>query len=317
MLLSTSAADVSRTHPVRFIVALVIAGFILASTHSRVTAEQWQTLFDGESLAGWKASSGNQQFEVVDGVIRGTSSAKTHFLCTDQQYRDFELELEVKLHDTDLNSGVQIRTATTRVNDNGTVRPNVHGPQVDLGKSPGRSGHVFGQGNRRWFTPKSQLERNSLMVNGEWNRVRVHALGKRIQTWINGEAVGDITLEDELDQKYPKGVIALQVHGVKTPETLRYVSFRNIRIRPLDQKVKSTQANAVRSRMNVLLLVADDLNSWMLGDSNRYSGTVIAPNLRKLARSGTTFAQAYTAAPVCSPSRTAFFSGVAPWRSGH
>ena len=68
---------------------------------------------------------------------------------------------------------------------------------------------------------------------------------------------------------------------------------------------------------NVLLLVADDLNSWMLGDIDRYAGRVVAPNLRALAASGVNFTRAYTASPVCSPSRTAFFSGVAPWRSGH
>jgi hypothetical protein len=35
--------------------------------------------------------------------------------------------------------------------------------------------------------------------------------------------------------------------------------------------------------MNVLLLVPDDLNSWLLGDTNRYSGKVVAPNMRRLA----------------------------------
>ena len=44
---------------------------------------------------------------------------------------------------------------------------------------------------------------------------------------------------------------------------------------------------------------------------------MVAPNLTKLAESGVNFQRAYTAAPVCSPSRTAFFSGVAPWKSGH
>jgi arylsulfatase A-like enzyme len=72
-----------------------------------------------------------------------------------------------------------------------------------------------------------------------------------------------------------------------------------------------------QERMNVLFLVADDLNSWLLGDENRYAGKVVAPNLRKLAASGVNFRRAYTASPVCSPSRTAFFSGVAPWTSGH
>jgi arylsulfatase A-like enzyme len=75
-------------------------------------------------------------------------------------------------------------------------------------------------------------------------------------------------------------------------------------------------AAAADKPMNVLLLIADDLNSWMLEDADRYAGKVIAPNLDKLARSGVNFTRAYTAAPVCSPSRTAFFSGVAPWKSG-
>lgn len=79
----------------------------------------------------------------------------------------------------------------------------------------------------------------------------------------------------------------------------------------------SARADSGDPPKNVLLLVSDDLNSWMLNDPNRYPGNVIAPNLRKFARSGVTFTRAYTAAPVCSPSRTAFFSGVAPWKSGH
>ena len=69
--------------------------------------------------------------------------------------------------------------------------------------------------------------------------------------------------------------------------------------------------------MNVLFLAADDLNSWLLGDPNRYTGKIVAPNILKFAESGVNFAHAYTASPVCSPSRTAFFSGVSPWKSGH
>ncbi|MEP3478947.1 MAG: sulfatase [Fuerstiella sp.] len=79
----------------------------------------------------------------------------------------------------------------------------------------------------------------------------------------------------------------------------------------------SAKADSGDPPMNVLLLVSDDLNSWMLNNPDRYTGKVIASNLRKFMRSGVNFTQAYTAAPVCSPSRTAFFSGVAPWKSGH
>ena len=69
-------------------------------------------------------------------------------------------------------------------------------------------------------------------------------------------------------------------------------------------------------RMNVLFLVVDDLNTWLLGDTNRYAGKVVAPHIRRLAHSGVLFARAYTASPFCSPSRTALLSGVHPWKSG-
>ncbi len=67
---------------------------------------------------------------------------------------------------------------------------------------------------------------------------------------------------------------------------------------------------------NVLLLIVDDMNSWLLGDPNRYAGKVVAPNIRRLAESGVVFNRAYCASPVCSPSRTAMLSGVRPWQSG-
>lgn len=79
--------------------------------------------------------------------------------------------------------------------------------------------------------------------------------------------------------------------------------------------LRESQA-ATERPMNVLFLVADDLNSWLLGDTNRYAGKVVAPNIRRLAESGVVFNRAYTAAPVCSPSRTAMLSGVRPWQSG-
>ncbi len=79
----------------------------------------------------------------------------------------------------------------------------------------------------------------------------------------------------------------------------------------------TAEAQPDNAKMNVLFLVSDDLNSWLIGDTTRYAGKVVAPNLTKLAESGVHFKRAYTAAPVCSPSRTAFFSGVAPWKSGH
>ncbi len=71
-----------------------------------------------------------------------------------------------------------------------------------------------------------------------------------------------------------------------------------------------------QEKMNVLFLIVDDLNTWLLRDTNRYAGKVIAPNIQRFADSGVVFTRAYTASPFCSPSRTAMLSGVSPWKSG-
>ena len=70
------------------------------------------------------------------------------------------------------------------------------------------------------------------------------------------------------------------------------------------------------NRMNVLFLIVDDLNSWLLDDPKRYTGKVVAPNICRLADSGVNFVNAYAASTVCTPSRTAVLSGIAPWKSG-
>ncbi len=75
-------------------------------------------------------------------------------------------------------------------------------------------------------------------------------------------------------------------------------------------------AHSAERRMNVLFLAIDDLNTWLLEDKNRYEGKVIAPNIRRLAKEGVLFKHAYAASPVCSPSRTAFLSGLPPWKTG-
>ena len=73
-------------------------------------------------------------------------------------------------------------------------------------------------------------------------------------------------------------------------------------------------ANAEK-RPNVLFISVDDMNDWA-GLSNGYSGKVHVPNLERLRRLGVNFQKAYTASPVCCPSRTAVMLGRRPSTSG-
>ena len=68
------------------------------------------------------------------------------------------------------------------------------------------------------------------MKNGEWNKFRIVAKGSRIQTWINGTPVGDLTHEG-VYATHPKGEIGLQVHGIKKGTGPYDVYWKNIRIK--------------------------------------------------------------------------------------
>jgi len=68
------------------------------------------------------------------------------------------------------------------------------------------------------------------------------------------------------------------------------------------------------TKPNVLFIVIDDLNDYLSLLQNHPG--VKTPNLDKFSKSAMTFTHAYCAGPICNPSRTAFISGIAPYRSG-
>lgn len=71
---------------------------------------------------------------------------------------------------------------------------------------------------------------------------------------------------------------------------------------------------AQQPKPNVIMILADDLGSV---DLNCYgSDDLTTPALDGLADRGIRFSQFYAAAPVCSPSRAAFISGLYPQRAG-
>ena len=162
----------------------------------------------------------------------------TSFLCTEKEYSDFELEFDVKV-DAGLNSGVQIRSKTrdkTIGKGPNNAAGRVIGPQVEIessGRNGAESGYIYNEATGQgWLTPEDRLIPHKHFRDGQWNHYRILARGPRIQTWINGVPIEDLT-DNEAYATFPKGFIGLQVHRVKSGAGPYEVRWRNIRIRDL------------------------------------------------------------------------------------
>jgi len=71
---------------------------------------------------------------------------------------------------------------------------------------------------------------------------------------------------------------------------------------------------------NIILILVDDMGQQdvsvpMLDQASALNGRFRTPNLEKLASRGVRFSNAYSAAPVCTPSRTAILTGQSPART--
>jgi quinoprotein glucose dehydrogenase len=200
--------------------------------------------------------NGAHRFAVEDGVIVGrtveASASMNSFLCTLQEFDDFELELETAI-DPVTNSGIQIRTQVRPVAMQGrpfeATAGRVNGPQVEIRrtyKGLPATGHIYGEAmGTNWLTSQDKIKAgHPYFVNDGWNRVRIVAKGPRIQTWVNGQLVEDI-VNEAVYKTHSRGFIGLQIHGlsrrevdanpgagITTSQPLT-IKWRSIRIRPL------------------------------------------------------------------------------------
>jgi hypothetical protein len=191
----------------------------------------WESLFDGKSLDLFEQKNGTATYRAEDGCIVGKTmeGSPNSFLCTKKSYGDFELKFEVKVDD-ELNSGVQIRSASKPDVDGGRV----HGPQVEIATN-GTAGFIYGEGLKGmgWLSEdRSDAAAKAAFKKGDWNKYRVLAEGKSIKTWVNDVPVANLT-----DEKtgMMSGFIGLQVHGIKKGTGPYEVRWRNLQVREIQK----------------------------------------------------------------------------------
>lgn len=200
-------------------VATFVGSALFALAAPAAVADEWQVLFDGSSLAGWKANEHPESFTVQDRelVVRGE---RGHLFyvgpVAGAQFRNFELEVEA-LTRPGANSGVFFHTrwqadgwpaAGYEAQVNST-----HGDEI-------KSGSLYGVVK---VNPAPT-------VDDHWYTMNVRVVGKRITVKIDGKTVVDWLEPANVagERRLSSGTFALQAHDPASE-----VRYRSVRVKPL------------------------------------------------------------------------------------
>jgi len=240
---------------------LVCFALFAAAATSVLHAGPWQSLFNGKDLSGWKQLNGTAPYAVVDGAIVGTAVAASKansFLATEKTYGDFILEMEIKQEGLS-NGGIQFRSLSKPDWNDGRV----HGYQFEIDPSERAwTGGIYDEARRGWIYPGTlNPGAQKAYKYGEWNKVRIEAIGENLRTWVNGQPVAHV-----VDNVTPSGFVALQVHALQNPGQAGFkTSWRNIRIQTADLTPSpAVPALYIRNMIPNNVSAAEKAQGWQL-----------------------------------------------------
>lgn len=190
--------------------------------------EQTVSLFDGQTLKGWKVfpSEFQEIWKVKDGVIIGGDGekkiAENNYLHTEKEYEDFEFRCLFRLSGDPstgmINSGIQYRS---KIEDGNMV-----GYQADIGN--GYWGDIYDEHRRAKLIGGDLSTLRHILNEDGWNSYIVRCKGNRHELYINGVKTNDYV---EQDSNIPtKGIIAVQLHSGGTAQLeLRDITITELR----------------------------------------------------------------------------------------
>ncbi len=214
---------------IKFGLTLVI-GLAICPIRPAFTADDAKADFlGGKDLEGWEGLK--QHWSVKDGALVGTTypdgNSFNTFLCSNKNYKDFELKFQVKLQGKGWsgNSGVQVRS---KIIDTEAGRKHfaVSGPQCDMGDI--FWGSLWGEefGGMMKQAPTDVVKK--VLKKDDFNDYSIKVVGKHVTIKLNGET----TVDDDFEKMPEEGIIAWQLHGGQPME----VTFKDIKFKELNKK---------------------------------------------------------------------------------
>ena len=190
--------------------------------------EDWKPLFNGKDLENW-TQTGSAKWKVEEGIILGGQDGdpkKSGFLCTKDQFQDFELALDFMIDEHGkYNSGIYLR--------NDPPPSGQSGYQVNIGRAEAKEycGGVVVHKDKgiRWVATGD--EKDEVRKIKEWNSMRILAKGAHLEIELNGKKIVDVTDPEPKPKFLQKGVLAFQTYGAEGHAG--WIKLRNLKTREL------------------------------------------------------------------------------------
>lgn len=221
----------------------VLMLFALLVLAGKAFADDFESIFDGESLKGWSAAK-MKYWSIKDGAITAESTKENP--CDTNQFLvwqggdvgDFELKLKFRLEGNPGNSGIQFRSKLSAIGDGVGYQADIlpdgpwlgavtdeNTPRATLVSPNGHKTVIDAKGKR---TTTKLDDPVKLKKTGEWNDYHVVARGQHIILEVNGQKSAEL-IDNETGRFHLTGLLALQLRGGPPMK----VQFKDIHLKRL------------------------------------------------------------------------------------
>ena len=244
-----------------YVLLIMLSVFFIGCSDKKTSSEEekedgFVSIFDGQTLDGWVGDE--PYWSVKDGAIHGqitdsTIIKRNRFLIYQGEVpNDFELKVEYRVSENG-NSGINYRSEVVKGIDFHALK----GYQCDIDGQKRYVGSNYEERIRRTLASTGEVvtlpdtvdaaslnyaQRNmwtirhvtgqtgliedilSNIKENDWNKVHLIVKGNRLQHYINGQLMSDVTDNDTANRRMD-GKIGVQVH-MGPPMTIEYRNFR-------------------------------------------------------------------------------------------